>query len=250
MSVVHIAWRELRAILVTAIGWMVLCGFLLLTGIFWIAMVSGYVAASQEAVFNPYGAALMNFTDHLLMPFFGNCTVLLVFVIPALSMRSFAEEFRQRTAELLFTSPISTLEIVLGKYLGLLGFVVLMLLCTAHYPASLLAWGSPDPGAVFGGYLALFLMSAALLAVGVLTSSFTHNQIVALILSFAIALALYVGSWLSQDPDSWIAQLALTTHLEGVLRGALRLSDLAYFAGFVVVGLLATHQRIESFRWR
>lgn len=250
MNILHIASRELRSIFATTIGWMVLCGFLLLTGIFWVASVTMYVSESQNAVFNPYGAALLNLTDHLIMPFFGNTTIILVFVIPALSMRLFSEELKQRTMELLFTSPVSTLEIVLGKYLGALGFVVIMLLCTLHFPATLYYWGAPEAGALFGGYLALFLMSAGLLAIGMLASSFTDNQIVALVVAFAVSLALYVGAWLAPDPESWIAQTALITHLEDVLRGALRLSDLVYFAAMVVVPLFATYQRMESFRWR
>lgn len=250
MSVLTIAHRELRALFSTTVGWMVLCGFLLLSGMFWLAMVMNYVTESQNVVFNPYGAALLNLREHLLMPFFGNCTVLLVFVVPALTMRSFSEEYRQRTIELLLTSPVSTAEIVLGKYLGALGFVLVMLLCTAHFPISLSFWADPDPGAVAGGYLALLLMSAALLAVGILASSFTNNQLVALMMAFAASLGLYVGHWMAGDPDGWIAQLALVPHLESVLQGAVRLSDLAYFAGVVLVALFATYQRMESFRWR
>lgn len=250
MNVVTIASRELRAIFATTIGWMVLCGFLLVTGILWVASVNLYVSESQGAVFNPYGASLLNLTDHLIMPFFGNTTLILVFVIPALSMRLFAEEQRQRTLELLLTSPVSTLEIVLGKYLGALAFVCVMLFATAHYPLSLYYWGEPDTGAFLGGYLALLLTSAGLLAVGILASSFTNNQIVALIVAFAASLTLYVGGWLSRNPQDVMAQLALTSHLEDLLRGALRLSDLVYFGGLVFVGLFATHQRMESFRWR
>jgi len=250
VSVLHIAMREARAIFTTPVGWLVLCGWLLVTGIFWVASVGMYVAESQNVVFNPYGAALLNLQDHLVMPFYGNTTVVLVFVVPAVSMRLFSEEFKQRTMELLLTSPVSTLEIVLGKYLGALAFVLVALACTLHFPLTLEYWGEPDLGAIAGGYLALFSMSAALLAVGLLASSFTSNQIVALVVAFAASLALYVGGWLADGPDHWIARLGLLSHLEDMLRGAVRLSDLVYFAGIVGVSLFATWQRLESFRWR
>lgn len=250
MSVLHIALRETRALFTTPIGWLVLCGWLLITGIFWVASVGMYVAESQNVVFNPYGAALLNLHDHLVMPFYGNTTVVLVFVVPAISMRLFSEEFRQRTMPLLLTSPVSTLEIVLGKYLGALGFLATALLATVHYPLMLEYWADPDLGAIAGGYLALFSMGAALLAIGLLASSLTNNQIVALVVAFAASLGLYVGAWLADSPDHWLAQLGLATHLEDMLRGAVKLSDLVYFAAIIVVALFATWQRLESFRWR
>lgn len=249
MSVLHIAWRELRATFHTTVGWMVLAGFLLITGVFWVALVTNYVQASTDMVFNPYGAAGLSLSDHLLVPFFGNCTVVLVMVAPGLSMRLFAEEYRQRTIELLATSPISTAEIVLGKFVGALGFVVVLLLCTAHVPISVLVWGEPEPGVLVGGYLGLLLMTAALVALGMLCSSMTSNQIVALVLAFTGSLALYVAAWLGEDPTGWLAQASISTHLEDVLSGALRLSDLAYFALFTFGCLFATHQRLESDRW-
>lgn len=250
MSVLVIAQREVKALFSTTIGWVVLCGYVLLAGMFWLAMVVNYVQESQNVVFNPYGAALLNLRDHLLMPFFGNLTVLLIFVIPALSMRLFSEEYRQRTIELLLTAPITTGEIVLGKYLGALSFVGIMFLATAHLPISLTFWASPDAGMLAAGYLALLLMSAALLAVGMLASSFTQNQIAALMAAFAAALGLYVGHWIAGDPDGWVAHLTLIPHVEDLLRGNLRLSDLVYFAVLITVSLVATHQRMESFRWR
>ncbi|HHO51530.1 MAG TPA: hypothetical protein ENK18_11795 [Deltaproteobacteria bacterium] len=249
MKVLYIAGRELRAAFTTTVGWIVLCGWLEITGLFWVLLVSNYAMESQNLVFNPYAGAYMNLTDYLLSPFFGNCAVILVMVVPALTMRTFSEEFANRSMELLATSPVSTAEIVLGKYLGVLGFVLILLGLTLQYPVSLLRWGSPDWGAIAGGYIGLLLLSSVLLAMGIWFSSLTKNQLVSLILTFVVALGLMVLEWGSRSPDDWMAQLSYMSHLSEVLQGAIRLSDLAYFGGGVVFFLLATHQRMESFRW-
>lgn len=249
MNVFWIAQRELRATFSTTIGWLVLAGYLLISGIFWSSMVSYYVMQSTDVIANPYAASNMNLTDYLLSPFFGNVSVVLLMVCPAISMRMFSEDLKQRTMELLFTSPISTAEIVLGKFLGALGFVAVLLLSTAYVPASLYFWGTPDLGALAGGYLSLLLSSAAILAMGLLFSSMTPNQIVALVLTFAGALGLWILPWLSQDPDALVAKLAITSHVEDLVRGALQVSDLVYFAAFIGFFLFATHQRVESHRW-
>lgn len=250
MNVLHIAWRELRATFTTAVGWLVLCGWLLLTGVMWILLVLNYVQQSSDLVFNPYGAQSMDLGAYLLAPFFGNSTILLMIVVPALSMRLFSEELKERTLELLMTSPVSTIEIVLGKFLGALGFVVLMLAGTVQFPLGLMVWGSPDPGVVAGCYLGLLLLSSALLSLGMFASSLTANQVVALVLSVAAALALVFVSWGSQSPDDWAAKVSIAMHFDDMMRGAIKLSDVTYYLVFTAFFLFATHQRTESFRWR
>lgn len=250
MNVLTIASRELRSNFTTAVGWLVLCGWLFLTGLFWVLMVQNYVLQGQQVAFDPYGGAQMNLTDWLFVPFFGNCAIVLIMVVPLLSMRVFAEEIKQRTLELLMTSPVSTAEIVLGKFLGQLAFIGVMLLGTLQFPLGLLQWATPDPGALAGGYLALALVSAAILSLGMLMSSLTSNQIVAALLTFAGSLALVVVSWGSSDPNDWFAQVSLVTHMNDLLRGAVRLSDVTWYVAFTAFFLFATLQRMESFRWR
>lgn len=255
MAVFHIAGRELRGIFNTAVGWLVLAGFLLICGFFWASMVSFYVIQATDMVANPYAGAQMSLNDHLLSPFFGNTTVVLLMVCPALSMRLFAEERKQGTLELLLTSPVRTLEIVVGKYLGAMAFVAVMLLGTAYVPLCLYAWAEPDWAMLAGGYAVLFLVAGAVLAMGCLLSALTSNQIVALVLTFAGSLALWVLSWAGgQGGETWMAtfaeHVALVHHVEGLLKGAPMLSDFVYFAGFIFVFLFATHQQIEGYRWR
>lgn len=249
MSVVHIAWRDFSAAFSGPVGWLVLCGWLLVVGFFWTWSFNIYVIDSQDVVFNPYAASYLNLTDYLLAPFFGNLAVVLVLTMPALTMQTFAQERARHTLELLFTSPVSTLEIVLGKFLGTWAFLLLLLGLTMPYPISLYLWGAPDPGAIAGGFLGLLLLASALLSLGMLVSAFTDSQLVALFLTFVAGLVLLLADGRGGDPDSVPAQLSLMTHLGDLLRGAVRLSDVAYFVGFTGFFLFATHQRLESFRW-
>lgn len=249
MVVLHIAWREIRALLTTGIAWIVTCVFLLLAGVFWLALVTNYVAESQNLVFNPYAASMLTLGEYLIAPWFGNVLIAVFFFGPAIAMRLFSEEYKQRTMELLLTSPIRTWEIVLGKYVGAMGFSVFMLSFTAYVPASVYWFADPDWGWFVGGYLTLLLVLSVLISFTMLVSSYTQSQLVALVAGLVFGLTLYLLSWLAQDPESLLSQITLSSHVEDVLRGALTLSDLVYFFGANFVLLFATQQRLESFRW-
>ncbi len=246
-----IAVREWRAYFHTTIGWLVLTGFLLLTGFFWGPMaLAVYMEQSTDLLANPYSESLMTITDHLLGPFFGNLGLILALMAPALSMRMIAEDLRNRTMELLLTSPVSTMDIVLGKYLGTMGFVGVVLLGTFYVPLSLWHWAKPDYAAIFGGYLALMLITGLVIAMGMLYSSLTSNVIVAFVLTFASALLLWLVGLVDDRMDSIPTHLSMTTHLDDLVRGAIQLSDISYYLLFIGFFLFATWQRVESMRWR
>ena len=108
-----------------------------------------------------------------------------------------------------------------------------------------------DVGALAGGYLGLLLLGGSVVAMGMFFSSTTDNQVVALVMTFAASLALFLaGLWATAGPDDWLVQASLATHVTDALRGVLRLSDLAYFGVFIGFFVFATHQRMESLRWR
>ena len=244
-----IAGRELKSRLNTSVGGVVLALFLFLAGFFWFLSLNNYVAQSQSLVMNPYAASMLTLGDYLILPWFSNCMFFVLLVAPALSMGSFTQEYQQHTLTLLLTSPVSTGQIVLGKYLGLMGFASLMLLGTLHVPATLYYVADPDFGYFFGGYLAMFALMSASLSLGLFVSASTQSQMVAFLATLVAGLSLYVLSWLNPDPAGWISQLALATHIEDLLSGALRLSDMAYFLGFTVVMLFGCQQKLEGLRW-
>ncbi len=251
MSALHIAWRELRSLFATATAWLVLLGFSFLAGYFWIWVFSNFVSASTDLVFDPYASAQLDIGDHLLAPWFGDLAIVVVMVCPALSMRTFSEEVKLKSIELLLTSPVSTFQIVLGKYLGVLGFTAVLLGTALVGPLSLAWFGEPDNSVVASGMLGLFLLAAANLSLGMFFSSLTENQMVAVVLSVTGGLALFIlGMFDLDNPDGVLAQLAFTGHLDGLFTGAIKVSDLVYFAAFITFFVFATWQRVESWRWR
>lgn len=244
-----IARREVRALLSTATGWLVIAGFLFLTGAFWLALVDNYLARSGDLAYDPYSDVRLHLVDHLLAPFFGNVSILLLVVCPAITMRLFADELRLGTLDLLATSPVSAWQVALGKLGGAWAFVLLLLGCTLWMPLALTPYASLDVGAVVGGYLSLVLLGAALTAIGTLASALTDQALVALVLSFAVTLVLWIVGWLNPDPTSFVSQISLATHVTDMARGAVRLSDVAYFTLLSGWCVLALQQRVASWRY-
>jgi ABC-2 type transport system permease protein len=249
-----IARRELDAYFATPVGWLCLCGFVAITGLFFALMISQYSYQSTQAAMSPYMAGELTLSEYLIAPFFGNVAVILLLLSPALSMRLFAEDRRQRAFEILLASPISTAEIVMGKYLGALGFLAVLLFGTIHY-VGLLYWvGSPDAGVIASSYLGTFLLAAAFLAVGMLASAFTENQVVALVTSFGFLLGLWILSWgesfAGEKLGAVIGYLSVMHHMEEMSKGLLHLQDVVYYLTFIGFFVFATHQRVEAYRWQ
>jgi ABC-2 type transport system permease protein len=183
-------------------------------------------------------------------------SVVVLFLAPMLTMRLYAEEKRQGTMELLATSPITDLQVVLGKFLAALSLFAIMLV------AGLLNFGliwiyatnKPDWRPVLVGALGLLLLGACFIALGEFLSSLTRNQIVAGILSFCAFLGIWMLGWFD-DPMSGpvmkaISYVGITTHLEDFTKGIVDLKDVVYYLSFITFGLLLTHQSVESQRWR
>ena len=249
-----IARRELEAYFATAIGWLVLCGFVFLTGLIFALILTDLSLQSAESAMNPYAGGAISINEHLLPGFFGTTSVILLLISPAISMRLFSEDLKQRSMELLLSSPLSSTEIVLGKYIGALGFLAVMLMATLHYIA-VLAWlSTPDWSLVAANYVATFLMAAAFLAVGMLTSAFTRSQLIALVLSFGFLLVLWflsgIGALAEGPVGEVLGYTSVLSHTEQLSRGLLHLKDIAYYLTFIGFFLFATHQRVEAMRWQ
>ncbi len=184
----------------------------------------------------------------------GNLAIAQLFVLPMLTMRSFAEERRQGTLELLLTCPVSPGAVVLGKWLAALILCGVLLAGTSVFPVLLASYGTPDWGVVVTGYLGLALVAAAFTAAGLFASSLTDDQVAAGLLGIVMLLPLWlVGRadvLLPQDWAAWVAPLGLGTHLQGFDRGVLDTADLAYFACLVAGFLFLTFRSLESRRWR
>ena len=247
MKVWAIATRELKSLLGSPVGWCVLGGFWLIAGVMWSLSVFGYAATVANQVYDPYAVQQLTFMGSLVGPWLGNLAVVLVLVAPVVSMRSLAEERRSGTLELLKTSPVRASELVVGKYLGVLAFMGLLLFGTLHAPVGLLMLAEPAWQPLAGGYVSLCMLSALLAAIGLFCSSMTESQLLAASMTFAVGLTAYlVGLFDPVHVDSWHVQMSIYTHIESGFRGAIRYSDAVYFLALTMTFLVASWQRMEN----
>ncbi|OQX51324.1 hypothetical protein B5M47_01305 [candidate division CPR3 bacterium 4484_211] len=184
--------------------------------------------------------------------FFQNLVVVYLFLIPALSMASFAEEKRAKTLEVLLTLPLTSGRVVLGKFVGSFLILILALVLTGSVPFTLAALGHPEPGPIVGGYLASLLLGALYLSLGLFVSALSDNQIVSFSLTAVIGFLLYVTGtsfFLDRTPDV-IAPLfrfvSFLTHFQNMAKGIIDLRDVVYFVSFTGVLLYLTGKRLNN----
>lgn len=179
--------------------------------------------------------------------------LILVFALPALTMGLLAEEKRTGTIELLITMPVTEAQVIVGKFLGVLGLYAVLLALTIFYPISIATLGDLDWGPVLGGYVGLFLQGSAVLAIGLMASSWTDNQLIALF----VALALSVFFWvidkllalLPSGATSVLQWLSFDYHFQSMARGVIDLRDVLFFVSIIVFALAVAFRALESRRW-
>jgi ABC-2 type transport system permease protein len=255
-NILAIAAKDIRSQFVSPIAYVVLTGFLLLGGWFFFNLLArfNYLLQLYLSFRNPEAMQQLNLNDLVIGPLLHNLSVVLVILVPVITMRSFAEEKRSGTYELLMTSPLSVTEIVIGKFLGTFVFVFVMVLLTAAYPLILLAYGNPELGVILGGFLGLLLLATAFSSVGLLTSSLTENQIIAAVSCLVVLLLLYVISWPAETAGETMGAilkyLSLTEHFAEMVKGVIDTKDVVYFLSVTVLSLFLTQRSVESLRWR
>lgn len=179
----------------------------------------------------------------------------LFFFIPAITMRMIAEENKAGTIELLITKAVSDNQIVMGKFLACLILVLIALICTLPYYVTLSQLGNVDDGAVIGGYLALLMLSASYISIGLFASSLTQNQIVAFLMALTIGICFHllfdvIGNTISGTAGSIFNYLSMSTHFESMSRGVIDSRDLIYFASIIAVGLLSSQVMLSKRNWQ
>lgn len=251
-----VAYRELRNYFVSPIAYVVLAGFLLLCGwFFWIYLMQFSTYVSVYAQFQqPQMLEQLNLNDMVMAPLLQNMVVIFLIMMPLVTMRLFAEERAQGTDELLLTSPIDTLEIALGKFLGAGLFFAVMLACTLLYPAILLYYGDPEVGSIVTGYGGILLVGLSFIALGLFTSTLTDNQIVAAVSAFVILLLFFAIGWpantVGETAGAVLSYLSLTEHLQPMVEGLVVSDDVIYFLSIIAVALFLSQRSLESLRWR
>lgn len=256
MGVLTIWQKEWRQFFLSPVAYVILVVFIGLAGFFFFDLFTYFVQvqAQYQMYQNPDMAAQVNVNDMILTPLFHNLSVLLLLIVPVLTMRLYAGERKNGTDELLLTSPVSEAAIIWGKYLGAVSFYTVAILLTAQFPLVLFKYGSPDLGKILTGYAGLFLMGCSFIAFGLFTSAMARSQTQAAIWSFFGLLLLWIIGWLAESMGGFsgkiLKHIAMLTHFEGFANGAIALSDLAYFATFILFFLFLATRVVESARWR
>ncbi len=252
-----IAGREIRSLFSTPVAYVLMAGYLVLAGYFFFVGLAVFLENLQlvQAVQRFDLLEQFNLNEQVIGPAFGSFSVILIFLVPLVTMRAFAEERANGTLELLLTSPLSVWELVLGKYLGVLAVIAILVGVSALFPALLFLYGNPEPLQTLSGLLGLFFYGAALAALGCFASALTGSQIVAAVISIIVGLILYllefVGQLAPEGASRGVVQyLAVGPHFEPALRGELRSEDLVYYGVFIVFFLTLVRAAVESFRWR
>lgn len=264
-TVIAIAKKELLTYLSTMWGWAFMTMMAFMSSMSFLTALTDFKEAQTYAVraggwdnMGPEGQMMRNLTDGVVVPLWSILIFLTLLFGSMLAARLFAEERKQKTLELLMTSPVRSAEIVLGKYLGGLGVVLLMLAVTLVYPLVLVVFGATssgvtlDWGPVWLGYLAVVLVGATSLAVGMFVSSLTDSVIVAALVSGILMLLWLLSRAVVPSDDPWrsiVSYFMLDTHLQNLLKGVLDLKPLVFFGSTITLFLLLTHRAVESQRW-
>ena len=255
-NVFTIAGREVRSYFSSPVAYVLLAVYLALAGYFFFALLSAFnqSLAIYSMMRNPEMLQRFNLNEMVIRPLLHNMSVLLIFIIPAITMRMFPEEKSAGTYELLLTSPVGVGEIVAGKFLGGLVLVGFMVLLSGFFGILLLAYGNPELPLMLSGYLGLALMAVSFLAIGTLVSSFTDNVVIAYTGALFALLVLYTIGWLGETVQgTWgavVNYVSITDHFQELLKGLVDTKDLVYFATVLVVSLFLTQRSVESVRWR
>ncbi len=252
-NILAIAHKELRSYFASPIAYIVIGFFALLFGWFYIGILDWFVRQGLQGQMGMGGGAT-NVNQQMIRPLILNVTVVFLFLLPLITMRTYAEEKRSGTMELLLTSPLTDLEIVLGKFLGALALYGVMVALTLIHFGLLFAFGTPEWKPLATAYLGLLLFGGCFIALGLFISSLTKNQIVAGAATFGIFLLLWVVDWIGESMgptgQAILKYLSMTEHLDDFVKGVIDTKHLVYYLSFIAFGLFLTVRSVDTERWR
>ncbi len=252
-NMLAIAQKELKSYFASPIAYIVIGFFALLFGYFFVALLAFFERQSMQMM-GMGGPQSMNVNQQLIRPLLMNASVVVLFVLPMITMRTYAEEKRSGTIELLLTSPLTDFQIIMGKFLGAMALYTAMLAVTLIHVGVLFLYGNPEWRPVVTGYLGLLLMGGCFISVGLLISSLTKNQIVAGMATFAVFLLLWVINWIGTftgpTTQEVLYYLSITDHFDVFSRGVLDYKHLVLYVCLIAFGLFLTARSVDSERWR
>lgn len=246
-----IALRELKSLLLSPLAWAILAITQIILCYQFLTQLDAYLALQSRLSVLDDSPGI---TDLVIVPLLGGSAIILLLIVPLLTMRLISDEQKNKTLPLLFSAPISMQQIVMGKYLGILAFLLLLVLMIALMPFSLLLGTPIDLGQVVAALLGLCLLLASFAAAGLYMSTLSRQPAIAAISSFGLLLFLWIINWAGSSSDmsteginvlSWISVL---THFEPFLKGVFSTADISYYLLFIILFLVLSIRRMERLR--
>ncbi|MGB7219313.1 MAG: ABC transporter permease subunit [Vicinamibacterales bacterium] len=252
-NVLAIAEKELKAYFSSPMAYIVIGFWALLYGYFYVAILRFFLDSSLRA--GQFGGPqAMNVNQILIRQLLQNVTILVLFIMPMITARVYAEEKRSGTIELLLTSPLTDLQIILGKFLGALLLYSVMLVVTLVHLGLLFLYGNPEWKPIVTAYLGLLLMGGSFIALGLFISSLTKNQIIAGTVTFAVFLLLWIITWIGETGGSTVSAvtnyLSIVNHYDDFSKGVIDTTHVIYYLSFITFSLFLTLKSVDSERWR
>jgi ABC-2 type transport system permease protein len=242
MIAFSIAWRELRNLFLSPLAWVLLAV---------VQFIHAWMFLSSVENFRGNPAGVVGVTDQVASSLLSIASISMLLVVPLLSMRLMSEERRSGSLILLLSAPVRMSEIVLGKYLGLMGFLCVIVLMLLVMPLSLAVGTHLDYGKLAAGAMGLVLLLGAFAAAGLYMSTLTRQPAVAAVASFGLLLFLWIINWLGQGDGHYtgvLHYLSLTDHYSSLLRGSFVSTDVVYYLLFIVTFLALSVRRLDSAR--
>jgi ABC-2 type transport system permease protein len=253
-NILAIAQKELKSYFSGPIAYIAIGIWALLYGYFFIAILQYFVRQSMQM--SQFGMApqALNVNQQLVRPLLQNVTIMILFTLPMVTMRTYSEEKRSGTIELLLTSPLTDFQIVMGKFLGAMALYGVMLLVTMVHIGLLFVYGSPEWKPIVTAYLGVLLLGGCFISLGLFISSLTKNQIVAGMVTFAVFLLFWIITWVGSfsgpTVDKLTQYLSIIDHLDDFTKGVIDTSHLIYYLSFITFGLFLTVKSVDTERWR
>ena len=254
-NILAIAQKELKGYFAGPIAYISIGFWALMYGWFFNALLQFFVRQSMQMnQFGMQGPQAMNINQQLIRPLIQNVTVLILFVMPMVTMRTYSEEKRSGTIELLLTSPLTDFQIIIGKFIGAMALYCVMLAVTLIHIGVLFVYGRPEWKPILTAYIGLVLMGGCFISVGLFISSLTKNQIVAGMVTFGTFLMLWVITWIGSFSgptiDKLTQYLSIIDHLDDFGKGVIDTTHVIYYISFITFGLFLTAKAVDSERWR
>lgn len=250
-NVLAIAQKELRSYFASPIAYIVIGFFAIVYG--WMFSSILYIFVTETAGFAG-GGQPANVNQQLIRPLLQNFLVVNLFLFPMVTMRTYAEEKRSGTIELLMTSPVTDFQIVMGKFLGAMGLYLAMLAVTLFHFAVLFRFGRPEWKPIVTSYVGLLLFGGCFISLGLFISSLSKNQIVAGSVTFLVFLLLWIINWIGSFAGPTIERLtsylSIVGHFDDFSKGVIDTTHIIYYLSFITFGLFLTAKSVDSERWR